>query len=150
MITIDACAVPTIKGTKEEPTFEPVPYMSPWMFTPAYLEVDYKTLSAVFLRSPLPQPNSVEIPSPLPPRWHQLAYEWYATIKRNKTKEPLKDPLVINGITVRLKPKFDKMVRHTVRHSKRLESQEKAEDELLRKNVPSQSEKGQEAIPSNE
>lgn len=56
--------------------WSPVEFMSPWIFIPTYLEVDFATCSAVFLRSPLVQPRRMEIPSPFPPSWHQLAYEW--------------------------------------------------------------------------
>ncbi|KAI8619452.1 hypothetical protein BC830DRAFT_1104373 [Chytriomyces sp. MP71] len=92
--------------------FHPQPYMAPWMFIPAYLEVCYNTCSTIFLRTPLPQPNSVEIPSPHAPDMHSLAYEWYSRIKGSKTKRPPPaDPLVVNGQSVRLKAKFDSIVR---------------------------------------
>ncbi|KAJ3007401.1 UNVERIFIED_CONTAM: mitochondrial 37S ribosomal protein nam9 [Siphonaria sp. JEL0065] len=86
--------------------------MAPFMFTPAYLEVCYNTCSTVFLRTPLPQPTSVEIPSPHPPDMHALAYEWYSSIKRTKTKRPPSaEPLVVNGRSVRLKSKFESIMR---------------------------------------
>lgn len=81
------------------------------MFIPAYLEVSYSACSAVFLRSPLPQPGRVEVPSPLPPNVHQLGFEWYATIKRRRTATNVRAPIRIAGRTVRLKNKFDRMVR---------------------------------------
>jgi hypothetical protein len=56
--------------------WKPLDYMSPWIFIPKYLEVDFATCSAVFLRSPLVQPSLMEIPSPFPPSWHQLVFEW--------------------------------------------------------------------------
>ena len=87
------------------------PFMGPHMFTPAYLEVDYPTCSTVFLRSPLPQPNEVEVPSPFPPSVHQLCFEWYYNIHRRKEKQVIWKPVVVNGMTVKLKPKFDRMVR---------------------------------------
>ncbi|KAI9001899.1 hypothetical protein BC832DRAFT_593752 [Gaertneriomyces semiglobifer] len=90
--------------------FTPHPWMAPHMFLPSYLEVSYPTCSAVFLRSPLPQPNEVEIPSPFPPESHQLVYEWYTNIyKRNptiKTNADLLPGIVIEGCNVTLKPKF--------------------------------------------
>jgi hypothetical protein len=89
--------------------FNPVPYMTPWMFLPAYIEVDYNTCSVVLLRSPLQQANEVEIPSPFPPRWHQLVYEWYSTLRR-LDKKIAKQQLAINGNAVHLKPKFDRWV----------------------------------------
>ncbi|KAI8622653.1 hypothetical protein BC830DRAFT_1249602 [Chytriomyces sp. MP71] len=92
--------------------FHPQPYMAPWMFIPAYLEVCYNTCSTIFLRTPLPQPSEVEIPSPHAPDMHSLAYEWYSRIKGSKTKRPPPaDPLVVNGQSVRLKAKFDSIMR---------------------------------------
>ncbi|KAJ3316718.1 mitochondrial 37S ribosomal protein nam9 [Blyttiomyces sp. JEL0837] len=114
------------KDTKENPgalPFNYIPWMAPFMFVPEYLEVCYLTTSVVYLRSPLPQPDRVEIPSPMPPDVHALAYEWYSSIKRNKTKRPPPNrPLVINGRSVLLKPKFDSIVRrqqHTDRDAKK-------------------------------
>jgi hypothetical protein len=112
MITVCPSIIPTLTGTPDtEMTFKPIAYMSPWMFIPKYLEVNYKACSAVLLRSPLPQPSEMEIPSPYPPSWHQLVFEWYATIKRRKLKQGSKPPLVVNGQIVRLKAKFDRMLR---------------------------------------
>ncbi|KAJ3067870.1 mitochondrial 37S ribosomal protein nam9 [Podochytrium sp. JEL0797] len=92
--------------------FHPLPYMAPFMFIPNYLEVCYNTTSTVFLRPPMPQPDSVEIPSPHAPDMHALAYEWYSSIKRAKTKRPPPaEPLVVNGQSVRLKSKFESIVR---------------------------------------
>ncbi|KAI9356552.1 hypothetical protein DFJ73DRAFT_657580 [Zopfochytrium polystomum] len=98
MVTIDPRVIPMLhqprpaenaeEGSAEEGAteeglpFRPVPWMSPFMFTPAYLEVSYPTTSFVFLRPPLPQPDRVEIPSPHPPEMHALAYEWYSSIRR--------------------------------------------------------------------
>ncbi|KAH6583200.1 hypothetical protein BASA50_000972 [Batrachochytrium salamandrivorans] len=111
MITVAPRSIPTLAGkTDATLRFKPFPYMSPWMFTPAYLEVDYTTCSTVFLRSPVAQPNAVEIPSPLPPTFHQLAFEWYAPIKRARKVLP-RDPLIVCGQTVKLKPKFDSIMR---------------------------------------
>ncbi|KAI8908843.1 hypothetical protein DFJ77DRAFT_442570 [Powellomyces hirtus] len=111
MVTVDPAMVPTLVGpTKVTREFKAVDYMAPWMFIPAYLEVDYNTCSTVFLRTPLPQPDMVEVPSPFPPDWHQLAYEWYSSIVKKKesirTKHALKPPVVIEGQTLKLKQKF--------------------------------------------
>ena len=108
MITVDPSVICTLKGDKHE--FTPHKFMAPWMFTPAYLEVNYPTCSTVFLRSPLPQPDIVEIPSPQPPSIHQLCFEFYSNIKRRQTKKMIWKPVVINGKTVRLKPKFGKIL----------------------------------------
>lgn len=101
--------------TDEMMEFRPLDGMAPWMFTPAYLHVDYKTCSTVFLRSPLPQPGYVEIPSPFPPSWHQLVHDWYADIAKKRKKIRAKIPLRINGQLVKLKPKYDRMVRRQMK-----------------------------------
>ncbi|KAJ3194657.1 hypothetical protein HK101_002246 [Irineochytrium annulatum] len=99
--------------------FTEVPFMSPWMFIPPYLEVSYNTCSAVLIRSPLPQPDHVEVPSPFPPDVHALAFEWYTKKKRAKTKRPnLNEPVVVNGQAVRLKPKFELMMRRRLKAEK--------------------------------
>jgi hypothetical protein len=95
--------------------FRPLDGMAPWMFTPAYLHVDYQTCSTVFLRSPLPQPGYVEIPSPFPPSWHQLLHDWYADIAKKRKKIRSKIPIRINGQLVKLKPKYDRMVRRQMK-----------------------------------
>ena len=95
--------------THDEPEGQPfkrIEMMEPWMFTPEYLEVDYNTCSTIFLRSPLPTPDRMEIPSPYPPLWHQLSYDWYANIVRSGRKNKTKKPLVINSSLVNLKPKL--------------------------------------------
>ncbi|KAI9334155.1 hypothetical protein BDR26DRAFT_840021 [Obelidium mucronatum] len=115
LVSVDPKVVATLLPKSRHPKslpFNPLPFMAPFMFTPAYLEVCYNTCSTVFLRTPLPQPTSVEIPSPHPPDMHALAYEWYSSIKRAKTKRPpSSDPLVVNGRAVRLKSKFESIVR---------------------------------------
>jgi len=130
MITVDPSVIPVLKRVKNEKSrekiykFSPVDYMQPWMFLPDYLEVNYATASAVFLRSPLPQPNHTEIPSPHPPAIHALAYDWYVRrSKANRTKRHIK-PLIINGRTVKLKSKFDRMVRK-MQQTKRSEGKKK-------------------------
>lgn len=113
MITVDPAQVTTlvIKDKTKPGEFKPHPWMAPWMFIPAYLEVNYPTCSTVFLRSPLPQPDIVEVPSPHPPSVHQLGFEWYSNIKRAKKSNRIRAPIVIDGKTVKLKNKFDRMVR---------------------------------------
>ncbi|KAJ3417509.1 mitochondrial 37S ribosomal protein nam9 [Chytridiales sp. JEL 0842] len=92
--------------------FHEIPYMSPWMFVPPYLEISYKTHSFIFLRPPLPQPSVVEIPSPHPPELHSLAYEWYSSIKKSKTRRPPSAyPVLVDGVSVKLKPKFELMLK---------------------------------------
>lgn len=106
-MTVDPNYIPTLTGAKHtERQFNFYPFMTPHMFTPEYLEVDYTTCSTVLLRSPLPQPERLEIPSPHPPLLHQLVFEWYASIKRRKTKVVNFESVRLNGISIRLKPKF--------------------------------------------
>jgi hypothetical protein len=83
-VSIDPEYVCTLKKAEgsEELEFIPKPYQQPFMFIPEYLEVNYKTCSTVFLRSPLPRKDRVEIPSPYPPERHSLVYEFYVTRKK--------------------------------------------------------------------
>ncbi|KAJ3370705.1 mitochondrial 37S ribosomal protein nam9 [Kappamyces sp. JEL0680] len=115
MITVNPNVMATLaapgEGEHAPRKWTPVDYMSPWMFIPTYLEVCFATCSAIFLRSPLVQPKRMEIPSPYPPNWHQLVYEWYAQKKKAQKRAPPKPQLVINGQSVKLKPKFDRIVR---------------------------------------
>ncbi|KAI9105272.1 hypothetical protein DFS34DRAFT_681522 [Phlyctochytrium arcticum] len=117
MITVDPKFIPTRAISEEDgkSIFKALPYMAPWMFIPSYLEVDYSICSAVFLRTPLPQPGEVEVPSPFPPDWHQLVFEWYdsiykkkVSIKRNINLQPA---VVVEGQTLKLKPKFARIRR---------------------------------------
>jgi ribosomal protein S4 len=57
-------------------------FSAPFMFLPDYLQVNYPTCSAVFLRSPKWRLGRVEIPSPHPPDVHALAHEFYARKRR--------------------------------------------------------------------
>ncbi|KAI8811034.1 hypothetical protein BJ742DRAFT_706938, partial [Cladochytrium replicatum] len=82
IVTVHPNVVPTLNGPKY-PRFTTWntftrSFMGPHMFVPDYLEINYPICSVTFLRSPLPQPTRVEIPSPFPPAMHQLAFEWYA------------------------------------------------------------------------
>jgi hypothetical protein len=54
------------------------PFQQPWMFIPEYLEVNFNTCSAVFVRPPMVKPGKCEIPSPFPPDVHGLAHEYYS------------------------------------------------------------------------
>lgn len=131
LITVSPMAVPFLSNLKLDANGKPIvlengkkakmspdqplnfsflPYVGAHIFVPPYLEVDYDTCSAVFLRSPLPQPSRVEIPSPFHPKVHQLAFEHYTLIDKRRVRPKPKIPLVINGQTIRLKPKFFKIV----------------------------------------
>ena len=57
-------------------------FSAPFMYVPDYLDVNYATCSAVFLREPRQRPDRVEIPSPWPPQVHALAHEFYARKRR--------------------------------------------------------------------
>ncbi|KAI9493478.1 hypothetical protein BDB00DRAFT_823222 [Zychaea mexicana] len=79
VISVDPQAIQMLKGEKgTELEFEPKPFSQPFLFVPEYLEVNYNTCSTVFLRSPISRPGRTEIPSPFPPEFHSLAYEYYA------------------------------------------------------------------------
>ncbi|KND04176.1 mitochondrial 37S ribosomal protein NAM9 [Spizellomyces punctatus DAOM BR117] len=134
MVTVDYNVVPTIgKDDSGKPIFKRVDYMAPWMFLPAYLEVDYQTCSTVFLRTPLPQPDQVEVPSPFPPDWHQLVYEWYSSIYKKKlsvkTNPNLQPPVVIEGQTIKLKPKFAEIRRRDDKEAASLRKKRRNERE---------------------
>lgn len=57
--------------------WEPRPFMSPFAFYPAYLEVSPQTCSAIYIRDPVARPGLSEVPSPLPLNMHALAYSFY-------------------------------------------------------------------------
>ncbi|KAJ1553073.1 mitochondrial 37S ribosomal protein nam9, partial [Nowakowskiella sp. JEL0078] len=111
--------------------------MKYYMYIPEYLEVNYATCTVAFLRSPLPQPNKIEIPTPFPPRIYQLAFEWYATIQRRKTVSRIHDRQKRTILrmsrhiprVIRLKPRFKIMVTKEwrARRSKHLKEMEKRE-----------------------
>lgn len=132
MITVNPKSVPTLKIEGDKSEFQPVPYMSPWMFIPPYLEVCYSTCSTVFLRSPFAQPNEMEIPSPYPPVWHQLAFEWYSTLKRAQTRSEIKPQLIIDQMPVVLKPKFDSIVRSDLKKKQKQKRQERQLQDFLK------------------
>lgn len=55
-------------------------YASPWLFIPAYIEVSFKTCSAVYVRHPSARPGYSEIPTPYDADGAvvRYAWEWYA------------------------------------------------------------------------
>ncbi|KAI9504234.1 hypothetical protein BX070DRAFT_190083 [Coemansia spiralis] len=87
VISVDPEAVVTLKrptnGSKEL-DFVPQPYQQPWMFIPDYLEVNYNTCSVVYLRDPVTRQGVTEVPSPYPPEFHALAFEFYLRRGRNR------------------------------------------------------------------
>ncbi|KAJ1566370.1 hypothetical protein HK405_010097, partial [Cladochytrium tenue] len=58
-------------------------------------------------------PDRVEVPSPHPPEMHSLAYEWYASARRGRAGARVVQnyPLTVDGAAVRLKPRFERLVR---------------------------------------
>lgn len=116
MLTVDPIGIPTLekiigKLPADRPLkFKHVPFMAAFMYTPRYLEVDYDTCSAVFLREPLPIADNVEIPSPFPPMLHRLLYEFYKpryhSTRGRYNKYQFWPRLVISGQNVRLKRRF--------------------------------------------
>ncbi|KAI8324005.1 alpha-L RNA-binding motif-containing protein [Martensiomyces pterosporus] len=87
VVSVDPESVVTLKKTTEgakELDFVPQPYQQPWMFLPEYLEVNYNTCSTVFLRDPVTKPSATEVPSPYPPEFHALAFEYYLRRGRNR------------------------------------------------------------------
>ncbi|KAJ2721722.1 hypothetical protein GGI07_003778 [Coemansia sp. Benny D115] len=88
VISVDPDAVVTLKpgeNNSKELEFTPQEYQQPWMFIPDYLEVNYNTCSTVFLREPVTRPNLTEVPSPYPPDFHALAFEFY--LRRGRTRK---------------------------------------------------------------
>ncbi|KAI7834590.1 hypothetical protein BX661DRAFT_175125 [Kickxella alabastrina] len=47
--------------------------------------VNYNTCSTVFLREPVTRPNVTEVPSPFPPEFHALSFEFY--LRRGRTRK---------------------------------------------------------------
>ncbi|KAI8967104.1 hypothetical protein BDF20DRAFT_251531 [Mycotypha africana] len=79
IVTVDPHAIQFLKGEiGQELDFTPKPFSQPFLFVPEYLEVNYNTCQTVFLRKPISRPGRTEIPSPYPPEFHSLAYEYYA------------------------------------------------------------------------
>ncbi|KXS17968.1 alpha-L RNA-binding motif-containing protein [Gonapodya prolifera JEL478] len=84
--------------------FSPPPYLAAFLFLPEYLEVDFTTCSAVFLRSPTVAAGKCELPSPLPAESHALAYEWYSRrYSRMSPRRTTQSVQVIRGQEVKLK-----------------------------------------------
>ncbi|RKP06879.1 hypothetical protein THASP1DRAFT_17886 [Thamnocephalis sphaerospora] len=78
IITVEPSAIQMLSGEAgTDMEYTPKPYSQPFHFLPEYLEVDYTTCSAVFLRAPVSRPGRSEVPSPYPPEMHQLAHEFY-------------------------------------------------------------------------
>lgn len=57
--------------------WQPRDYLSPFAFIPRYLEVNFNTCHAVYLRHPVARPAQSEVPSPFGPDTQQLAFHWF-------------------------------------------------------------------------
>ena len=55
-------------------------FASPWLFIPSYIEISFKTCSAIYLRHPTARPGYSEIPTPYDADGEvvRFAWEWYA------------------------------------------------------------------------
>ncbi|KAJ2006514.1 hypothetical protein GGI04_001863 [Coemansia thaxteri] len=87
IVSVEPDSVVTLKPNNDskELRFSALPFQQPWMFIPEYLEVNYNTCSTVFLREPVTRPSTTEVPSPYPPEFHSLAFEYY--IRRGRTRK---------------------------------------------------------------
>lgn len=68
------------------------PYATPFIFIPAYIEVCFKTCSAIFVRRPTARYNYSEIPSPYEADGEimRLSWEWYNKVRpRLRSKSQL-------------------------------------------------------------
>lgn len=85
------------------------PYAAPFIFIPAYIEVNFATCSAIFVRRPTARYNYSEIPSPYEADGEimRLTWEWYNTVRpRMRSKSQLarmpdnrKETRVIPGVS---------------------------------------------------
>ena len=62
------------------------PYASPFLFLPAYIEANFSTCSAIYVRHPTARPGYSEVPSPYDAGGEvmRFAWEWYA---KNRPRE---------------------------------------------------------------
>lgn len=66
-------------------------FASPWLFIPSYIEISFKTCSAIYVRHPTARPGYSEIPTPYDADGEvvRFAWEWYAQRRsrlRSKTQ----------------------------------------------------------------
>lgn len=69
-----------VSASEQLPTpFHLPQYASPWLFVPAYIEVSFKTCSAIYVRHPTARPGYSEIPTPYDADGAviRFAWEWY-------------------------------------------------------------------------
>jgi hypothetical protein len=82
---------------KQPLVFNEVPFMQVFSFIPEYLEVNFDTCSAAFLRTPTVKSGRSELPSPLPAEQHSLAYEYYSRMWKRKAFSVIQQRLVQKG-----------------------------------------------------
>ncbi|KAG8972846.1 mitochondrial 37S ribosomal protein nam9 [Tulasnella sp. 425] len=75
----------TAATSTADPAFALPPYAAPFIFIPAYLEVNFPTCSAIYVRHPTARPRYSEIPSPYDADGEivRFAWEWYG---KNRTR----------------------------------------------------------------
>ncbi|EJT99668.1 alpha-L RNA-binding motif-containing protein [Dacryopinax primogenitus] len=73
------CSIEAHNGS----VFHLPPYASPFLFIPAYLEVNFPTCSAVYIRHPTARSGYSEVPTPYDADGEliRLAWEWYSRIR---------------------------------------------------------------------
>lgn len=71
------------KGAQEKPTFKFPPYSAPFLFLPAYIEANFATCSAIYVRHPTARPGYSEIPTPYDADGEviRFAWEWYSKVR---------------------------------------------------------------------
>ncbi|KAJ3494854.1 hypothetical protein NLJ89_g10724 [Agrocybe chaxingu] len=80
-----AALLSTITSTQPSTELTPFylpPYASPWLFIPAYIEVSFKTCSAVYVRHPTARPGYSEIPTPYDADGALIRYAWEWYVQR--------------------------------------------------------------------
>uniref|UniRef100_A0A8H8CI16 RNA-binding S4 domain-containing protein n=1 Tax=Psilocybe cubensis TaxID=181762 RepID=A0A8H8CI16_PSICU len=74
---------PYVPYYKRPPTPFYLPeYASPWLFIPAYIEVSFKTCSAIYVRHPTARPGYSEIPTPYDADGAVIRYAWEWYVQR--------------------------------------------------------------------
>lgn len=82
------------KAPKADPTkvmpFHLPDYAAPFLFVPPYLEVNFPTASAVYVRHPTAGPGYSEVPTPFEADGEvvRLAWEWYAQNGKRRMHRP--------------------------------------------------------------
>lgn len=113
LITIDPKVTPFISGrasfNKHDDDYSLIPQMA---VLPEYIEVDYLTCSAIFLRDPLIFKHRIDVPTPFKSSYYEAAFDHYSRKHRALVKGKSKKLIVnqctyINGELTGLKKKFN-------------------------------------------